>query len=98
MANQWGSNSLAPGSAAGWYFNRANERSFLPYISVIPTTPSFTQAQWSKANDGYPSMDQLGISTQWASLSSDESTLQYYIVVENNSNHYVEYSFVEADF
>lgn len=46
MATQWGSNSLGPGQSQGWSFARPNTRGFLPYISVIPTSPSFTDNGW----------------------------------------------------
>jgi hypothetical protein len=99
MASQWGANSLSPGSSAGWFFARPVAQGFLPYISVIPTSPSFTDpGEWSLTGGGYPYQNQLGISTQWSQLSDDESTLVYYIVVQNNSSNTVEYSFVEADF
>ena len=98
MAAQWGSNSLGPGSAAGWFFARGNSQGFLPYLSVIPTSPSFTPSGWTEAGDGYLSENELGVSTQWSQLSDDESTLFYFLVVKNNSNNTVEYSFVEADF
>ncbi len=42
MAAQWGSNSLSPNSSAGWFFARPVSEGFLPYLSVIPTSPSFT--------------------------------------------------------
>lgn len=99
MATHWGSNSLAPGSSQGWFFARDNTEGFLPYISVIPTSPSFTPATWSLTSGGYPFFTELGISTQWSQLSGDlVHQLLYFIVVQNNSNNTVEYSFVEADF
>lgn len=98
MAAQWGSNSLGPGGQAGWFFARGNSAGFLPYLSVIPTSPSFTPNWWNVAGDGYPSWNELGISTQWSQLSDDGSTLLYFLVVENNSNNTIEYSFLEADF
>jgi len=99
MAAQWGSNSLSPNSSAGWFFARPVQEGFLPYLSVIPTSPSFTDPdQWNLTGGGYPFVNQLGISTQWSQLSDDQTTLIYNIVVQNNSNNTIEYSFVEADF
>jgi hypothetical protein len=98
MATQWGNNSLGPGSAASFFFNRGNSQGFLPYISVIPTSPSFTPEGWTEAADGYPSVNELGVSTLWSRLSDDETGITYYLVIENRSNNAVEYSFVEADF
>lgn len=97
MAAQWGSNSLGPNQSTGWYFVRANSAGFLPYLSVIPTSPSFTGGLWW-FNNGYPVWNELGISTQWSQLTNDESLLVYFLVVTNNSNNTVEYSFLEADF
>jgi len=98
MAAQWGNNSLGPNSSAGWYFVRNVSQGFLPYLSVIPTSPSFTGGLWSLTGGGYPYWNQLGISTQWSQLSDDGTLLIYFIVVQNNSNSTIEYAFVEADF
>jgi hypothetical protein len=97
MASQWGNNSLSPGSSQGWFFARSAQGGFLPYISVIPTSPSFTDGQ-TFFNGPFPDCNELGIGTQWSQLSDDGSTLTYFLVVMNNSNNTVEYSFVEADF
>jgi hypothetical protein len=97
MGSQWGNNSLAPGASAGWFFARPNTPYFLPVLQVMPLTPSFTNNLWYVASDGYPYLNELGISTIWSQLSDDLSTVNYYIVVENRSNNVVEYAFVEAD-
>jgi hypothetical protein len=97
MAAQWGNNSLAPGATAGWFFARSKATGFLPVLQVMPMSPSFTNSGWSVAGDGYPSENELGISTIWSQLSNDESTLIYYMVVMNRSSNTVEYAFLESD-
>jgi hypothetical protein len=98
MAAQWGNNSLAPGSSAGWLFARANTEGFLPVLQVMPLTPSFTNPSgWNLTSGGYPYENQLGISTVWSQLSDDLSTVLWLMVVQNNSNNTVEYAFLEAD-
>jgi hypothetical protein len=94
MALQLGNNSLGPRMSAGYTFNRPVSKGLFPCISVIPTSPSFTPVGFVVSSDGYPVMNQLGASTQWSQLSDDESQLSYFIVVENNSNNTVEFSFV----
>jgi hypothetical protein len=97
MASQWGSNSLAPGASAGWFFARPNIPGFLPVLQVMPLTPSFTDNLWYTASDGYPYLNQLGVSTAWSQLSDDLTTVTYFMVVTNNSNNTVEYAFLESD-
>jgi hypothetical protein len=97
MASQWGNNSLAPGASAGWFFARPNLTGFLPVLQVMPLTPSFTDNLWYVASDGYPYLNELGVSTTWSQLSDDLSNLTYFMVVKNNSNSVVEYAFLEAD-
>jgi hypothetical protein len=97
MAAQWGTNSLAPGKSAGWFFARAKEEGFLPVLQVMPLSPSFTNDLWNLTSGGYPYNNQLGISTIWSQLSDDLSGLTYYMVVQNNSNSYIEYAFLESD-
>ena len=97
MAAQWGNNSLAPGASAGWFFARNKAAGFLPVLQVMPLTPSFTGNRWSTAGDGYPSLNELGVSTIWSQLSDDLSTLLYFMVVSNNSQNTIEYAFLEAD-
>ncbi len=97
MAAQWGSNSLAPGSSAGWFFARAKETGFLPVLQVMPMSPSFTNALWGLTGGGYPYLNELGISTIWSQLTDDETQLVYFMVVQNNSNDYIEYAFLESD-
>jgi hypothetical protein len=97
VASQWGSNSLAPGASAGWYFVRSNATGYLPVLGVQPLTPSFTGGLWSITGGGYPSWNQLGISTIWSQLTNDLQDLVYFMVVQNNSNNTVEYAFLEAD-
>ncbi len=97
MAAQWGVNSLAPGSAAGWFFARSNQAGFLPVLQVMPLSPSLTNNLWSRAADGYPYWNELGVSTIWSQLSDDSSSLIYFMVVQNNSNSIIEYAFLESD-
>jgi hypothetical protein len=97
MASQWGSNSLAPGASAGWFFARPNIPGFLPVLQVMPLTPSFTDNLWYTASDGYPYWNQLGVSTEWSQLSADLTTVVYFMVVSNNSDNTVEYAFLESD-
>jgi hypothetical protein len=42
MAAEWGSNSIAPGQSAGWFFARANTPGLLTVLQVMPIRPSFT--------------------------------------------------------
>jgi hypothetical protein len=97
MASQWGNNSLAPGTSAGWNFARPNFPGFLPVLQVTPLTPSFTDNLWDTTADGYPYLNQLGVSTAWSQLSGDLTTVTYFVVVTNNSNNTVEYAFLESD-
>ena len=97
MASQWGSNSLGPGQSQGWFFARAAETGFLPVLSVMPTSPSFTNNLWWGGGSSYMYWNELGISTTWSQLSNDGSTVFYFMVVTNNSNNTVEYAFLEAD-
>jgi hypothetical protein len=97
LASQWGNNSLAPGSSAGWYFVRPNLTGFLPVLQVTPLSSSFTSGLWSLTGGGYPYWNQLGISTAWSQLTNDLSELVYFLVVQNNSNNVIEYAFLEAD-
>lgn len=97
MASQWGSNSLASGASAGWFFARPNVPGFLPVLQVMPLTPSFTDNLWNTTSDGYPYLNQLGVSTAWSQLSDDLTTVLYFMVVTNNSNNTVEYAFLESD-
>ena len=97
MASQWGSNSIAPGSTAGWYFVRNKESGFLPVLQVMPLSPSFANNDWELTGGGYPYFNQLGISTIWSQLSDDETELVYYMAVQNNSNNTIEYAFLEND-
>jgi len=97
MAAQWGSNSLAPGASAGWFFARTSASGFLPVISVKPLSPSFTNSRWSGGGTSYPYENELGVSTIWSQLSNDGATTFYFLIVTNNSNNTVSYAFVEAD-
>jgi hypothetical protein len=97
MASEWGSNSIAPGSTAGWYFSRPNLPGFLPVLQVMPLSPSFANNDWELTGGGYPYFNQLGISTIWSELSDDLATATYYMEVQNNSNNTIEYAFLEAD-
>jgi hypothetical protein len=97
MAAQWGANSLAPGQSHGWFFARSNEQGFLPVLQVMPMSPSFTDGSWALTTGGYPYVNQLGVSTIWSQLSDDRNNLVYHMVVQNNSNSIIEYSFLETD-
>jgi hypothetical protein len=97
MAAQWGANSLAPGASAGWFFARPDTTGFLPMLQVMPLTPSFTGNLWNLTGDGYPFLNELGVSTTWSQMADDLSGLTYFLVVTNNSNSVVEYAFLEAD-
>jgi hypothetical protein len=97
MASQWGNNSLAPGSSAGWFFVRQNVPGFLPVLQVMPLAPSSTDALWGLTGGGYPYLNQLGISTIWSQLTDDLANVVYFMVVQNNSNNVIEYAFLEAD-
>jgi hypothetical protein len=69
----------------------------LPVLQVMPMTPSFTNSGWTVASDGYPSENELGISTIWSQLSNDSTALIYYMVVMNRSSNIVECAFLESD-
>jgi hypothetical protein len=97
MAAQWGNNSLAPGASAGWNFARSKATGFLPVLQVMPMSPSFTDNLWNVAADGYPYLNELGVSTIWTQLSDDSKTLLYFMVVQNRSNNIIEYAFLESD-
>ncbi len=101
MATQWGNNSLAPGGIAWWYFVRPTTTGFLPVISVIPLSPSFTNDSFhfeeSLTSISFPIDTQLGVSTMWSHMTSDGVYLVYSILVMNFSNNTVEFAFVEAD-
>jgi hypothetical protein len=97
MASQWGNNSLAPGKSAGWFFARPNVTGFVPVLQVMPLVPSFTSNLWNITSSGYPSWNQLGISTIWSQLSDDLSSIVYFMIVQNNSKNVIEYAFLEAD-
>jgi hypothetical protein len=100
MATEFGSNSLAPHGSIFFFFAKPGiTKNFLPYISVIPTSPSFTPGEAGASAAGLPeAINQLGASPVWSRLSDDASGITYYISVQNNSNSTVEFSFVEADF
>jgi hypothetical protein len=98
MAAQWGSNSIAPGGNAGWFFARPNTPGFLPVLQVMPLSPSLTNPSgWNLTSGGYPYENQLGISTVWSQLSDDKSTVFWLMVVQNNSKNMIEYAFLESD-
>jgi hypothetical protein len=101
MAIQWGNHSLGPRQVAGWFFSRPVASGFLPVLSVMPLSPSFTDSQWSIQIDlqstSFPIYNELGVSTIWVQLSDDGSTLTYFMTVMNFSNNPIEYAFLEAD-
>ena len=102
MAGQWGSNTLGSGQWTWWYFVRPVTSGFLPVISVLPLSPSFTnpgQMYVSESLDSlsFPTANQLGVSTIWSQLSDDGSSLVYYMAVMNFSNSTIQYAFVETD-
>jgi hypothetical protein len=98
MAAQWGSNSLAPGGNAGWFFSRSNTPGFLPVLQVMPLSPAFNGiSNWHLTGGGYPYFSELGISTIWSQLTDNESNTIWYMVVQNNSSNTIEYAFLESD-
>ena len=102
MAVQWGYNTLGPGQAFTWYFVRPNTPGFLPVLSVIPLSSSFTNpgelyAMESLDELSFPTGNQLGVSTLWSQLSDDGTNLIYYLMVMNFSQNTVAYTFVETD-
>jgi hypothetical protein len=102
MAGQWGSNTLGPGQTASWFFVRPVASGFLPVLSVIPLTPSFTDDNRFHAvidldRMSFPTMSQLGVSTIWSQLSNDGRQLVYFMMVMNFSRSTIQYAFVEAD-
>jgi len=112
MANQWGSNSLAPGEMAWYYMLYPYEGGFLPILQVIPTSPSLTEpdiCDWTEIIPGdhgflqnspsnsYLFMNQLGYSTNWVKMSDDQSWLIHYVLVQNNSQNPIDFAFLESD-
>jgi len=102
MAGQWGNNTLGAGQQTCFYFVRPVTSGFLPVISVLPLSPSFTnpgQMYTLQSLDSlsFPTANQLGVSTIWSQLSDDGSNLIYYMAVMNFSNSTIEYAFVETD-
>jgi hypothetical protein len=101
MAGQWGNNTLASGQVAAWSFGRPNVSGFLPVLSVIPLSPSFTDGGphvlETLDSVSFPTFNQLGISTIWTQLSNDGSTLIYYMLVMNFSPNPIQYAFLESD-
>ena len=98
MAAQWGANSLSPHDSHGWFFVRPAGSNFLPVLSVMPLSPSFTPGSWQFSGlSSFPVWDELGVSTIWSKLSDDGQNLVYYLVVMNGSNSTIEYAFLEAD-
>jgi hypothetical protein len=103
MAAQWGNNTLGSKQAAAWFFVRGVASNFLPILSVIPLSPSFTDDSgtfyWTTFDDGiaFPITRQLGTSTIWAQLTDDSSALVYFMLVLNYSDNTIEYAFLESD-
>jgi hypothetical protein len=102
MATQWGSNSLAPGKTAGWFFVRSGTSGFLPVLSVVPLNPSFTDSTGFHFTEGFttmsfPTQNQLGVSTIWSQRSNDGSQVTYFMLVMNFSQATINYAFLEAD-
>jgi hypothetical protein len=102
MAGQWGNNTLGPGQIASWFFVRGRSAGFLPVLSVIPLSPSFTtdnSAHYREDLDAMslPTYRELGVSTIWSQLSNDGANLTYFMTVMNFSNNAIQYAFVEAD-
>lgn len=96
MAAQWGNNWLGPGQSAAWFFGRSVTHNVLVELSVIPLSPSFTPANWSYQGF-YAIWNQLGHSPQFAQLSNDGKSIVYYMVVQNFSNNWMSYAFLETD-
>jgi hypothetical protein len=105
MAFTWGPHSLAGNSlfaknnSASYCFQWAASTDFLPYISVVPTSPAFVDGnvnQWYSG--GFPVFNLLGVSTQWSYLTEDQTIVRYYINVMNNGPNPVEFNFVYTNF
>jgi hypothetical protein len=102
MATQWGSNTLGPGQVAAWFFVRPVAWGFLPVLSVIPLTPTFSDDSSMQAiidldRMSFPVIGQIGTSTIWSKLSNDGTQLVYFMMVMNFSRATIQYAFVEAD-
>jgi len=107
MAAQWGNNTIAPGQRVAWNLTKRRDNNFLPIISVVPLSPSFTsmsenfvytyEDQAGGAVVSYPLIGELGTSTLWSKLSDDNSELVYFIAILNFSNSTIEYAFLESD-
>jgi hypothetical protein len=103
MAASWGLNTLAAGASAGWFFSRPYKNGFLPVLSVEPQSgPDQSPATWSAGGSAYPTFNKLGVSTIWSNQTnapegSATFNITYYLVVSNNTDNDIAYSFLEAD-
>jgi hypothetical protein len=88
----------AYGGKLGCYKN-----GFLPILSVEPQTgPDQSPATWSGGGSAYPTFNKLGVSTIWSNQTnapegSATFNITYYLVVSNNTDNDIAYSFLEAD-
>jgi hypothetical protein len=102
MAAQWGRNSLAAGASANWYFVRAAHDGFLPVISVVSLTPSFSGGDMTHV-ETYTSVSfpispaGLTVSTVCNKMTDDGQSIVYFLKVMNFSKSTIVYAFVEAD-
>ena len=103
MATRWGWNTLAAGASAGWFFNRPYDDGFLPVLSVEPQIgPDQSPALWEGGGSVYPTFNKLGVSTIWSNQTNGPAgsvgfDITYYLVVSNNTDNDIAYSFLEAD-
>jgi hypothetical protein len=101
MAAQWGHNSLAAGTTAGWYLTAQVTNGFLPVISVTPLSPNFDgllsmYSLQTLDSVSYPVTNALSASNLWSAMSPDGTEVNYHFMVFNFSGDTVEYAFVEA--
>jgi hypothetical protein len=77
MATEFGSNSLASGGSIFFFLAKSVTENFLPYISVIPTSPSFTPGEAGASAAGLPeAINQLGASPVWSRSQEDQRVVR----------------------
>jgi hypothetical protein len=109
MAIQWGTNSLSPGGYVHHYFVRNVEEGRLTVLSVMPLSPSFTDAEITPFIGLHsvftppsnwvplPEFNQLGVSGIWVQMTDDLKHIVYHMAVVNCSNSKVVYALLEAE-